>query len=90
MTERQEALRRLKIHQIELKSVNNQIKNLDNPEWYVNTRRIHPERQIKVAMVRSSQMEAVAREFFATVAQDPELLTKRANILLSWHQQRLQ
>ncbi len=55
------------------------------PDWWWDTRRVHPARQIVVPLVRSSEAEVAAKAFFAEVAKDAELLVKRASILFQWH-----
>ena len=73
-----------------LKSTNKDLfrKGEINPNWYLYGQRIHPERQIKMRMHRSSEMEILAQQFFAEISRDSELLAKRANILLDWWRQR--
>jgi hypothetical protein len=67
-----------------LRGLNADIRRRENPNWWIDTRRVHPDRQIKVPMVRSPQAEVTARGFFAKVAHDPELLCRRMGILLQW------
>ena len=71
-----------------LRQLNLEVRRRGNPDWWIDTRRVHPDRQIKVPMVRSPAAEATAKAYFATVAQDTELLCRRANILLCWAQYR--
>ena len=77
----------LRQHQASIAYLNRELRHRD-PDWWIDQRRVHPARQIKVAVVRSPESEVIAREFFATVAKDPELLGKRAGVLLRWDEQR--
>lgn len=59
-----------------------------DPEWWVGRRRVHPARHVLTPLVRTSEAEATARQFFADVARDGELMARRANILWTWARQR--
>ena len=70
-----------------LRSINRELRHRD-VDWWIDNRRIHPERQVKVPVVRGPDAEVIAKQFFETVAKDPGLLSLRAGILLTWHEQR--
>lgn len=71
-----------------LRYVNKEIDRCENPQWYIDVRRIHPERQIRLPIVRCSSNEILAREFFVKAAHDPEILAKREILLSIWSEQR--
>jgi len=71
-----------------LASVNADIRRKGDPDWWIGLRRVHPERQIRVPIVRGPHAETLARQFFAGVSQDAELLRRRAVILWQWYSQR--
>lgn len=68
--------------------INREIVRRGNPDWWIDTVRYHPDRRVRVPLARTSTTELLARELFVKVARDPELLTRRAVVLLSWYQQR--
>lgn len=59
-------------------------REIEEPDWFLAGRRIHPERQISAPLVRTSEAEHIARRFFAEVAADPDLIVRRAQILFQW------
>jgi hypothetical protein len=68
-----------------LKQLNRELRRIDDPDWWTGyTRRIHPARQITAPLVRSSEMQVLAREFFASIAHDKILLERRAQVIITW------
>jgi hypothetical protein len=68
-----------------LRELNRELEKKGNPEWWQPILyRTHPEREVRIPLVRSSANQALAQEFFASVAQDKELLVRRAWILFQW------
>lgn len=67
-----------------IRALNQELHRRGNPEWWIDLHRVHPARQIRLPLVRSSQAEQLARAFFASISRDAELLCRRAGILYQW------
>jgi hypothetical protein len=51
-------------------------------DWWVGAHRIHPARQITVALVRPAGAEVIAREWFAALVKDAR--RQRAALIRQW------